>query len=651
MKNIIVYICLLPLLLTFHVNADAVFYPHTVTPSLVSTAPYRDTGIVYSYPSTSSTSMTMGSGYLVNKRVAVTSAHVIFDKTNLAWNAHIGFNPGYNDALSKLSGNFFAGSIRINSYSKQVQLDTAAGYAAGNCSFEAFNLDIVAIYSLRDQASAYGSYAVRWRGISALASEGYKSLLLGYPVDTNVIASANIGKMFETGPGNWAMEDYFGDNTGQTLVYTGSATAFAALYLSFDTMNVYTGNSGGPLFVYDEDEGKYLMTGIVDGTGTLDGHSFAAFRIVNETAASEIREAMYYSGSSECLNYPAINTCVKTADGIKTSWSSSLTLDTGTRSTIGQTGWEISRNDGNGWKIVGNAGASDRSFTDTSAKAGIYHNYKVRAISVVSSAWTNTGPWSGYATPTSIGTHSEELASALNAPYLYITSGGNAPFVTGDDGRSIHSGKIMNNADSWTKVIVYGPGVLTFTWSADCEAADGDGPTDYASVSVTGDSAPKSTISGSVADTKVTVDISASGPAEVVINYHKNDFIKSGKDRVVVKDMNYFYSGSYASLPGGVQTSGNHFNSPLIGDYYDYTGLHWIYDTELGFIYVNEPASQNEWEASQSLWMYLNDNPDFGWCCAPMNLWPWLWSANMGWIYYMGGGWFWVQNDGKYEKL
>lgn len=83
----------------------------------------------------------------------------------------------------------------------------------------------------------------------------------------------------------------------------------------------------------------------------------------------------------------------------------------------------------------------------------------------------------------------------------------------------------------------------------------------------------------------------------------------------------------------------------------DYTNQHWIYNSDLGFVHISKPESQSDWEANQSLWIYLSDNQDFSLCNAPMECWPWMWSANKGWIYYMGGRWFRVENEGQHEKL
>lgn len=626
-------------------SAHALLSP-TVVSSSVAKAPYRDTGIYYSY-SAGDTKMSTGSAYLVGRRVIVTAAHLAFNKETLAWNTRNGFVRAYNSSLQNLSENSFSGVIRIKSYSAQVEADKAAGYAANYSSFKAFNSDICTVYALKDQSSAYGVYSIMWKGRQSLAAEGNTSMLLGYPVDSAAIPSANRGKMHQTGPGKWALEDYFGDNDGLSLVYTNdSIAAYAALFMAYDTMNVYSGNSGGPLLVYDEDDGRYVATGILDGTGTDNGAQFAAFRVFDKTAASLIREATYYSGASEILNYPNIS--VSESNGaINIKWNP--LLNDGTRTTSGHSGWEISRNDGNGWHRVTIAKSTDTTFTDSTAQNGIHHSYRVRALGATSGDWKNAGPWSVCVSAPTISSPSEELATAVKAPYLYVTSGGDAPFVSANGG--VASGKLLNHQQSWMNVSLYGPGTLSFNWSVDCESADQYGETDFAEVYIEGQDKPIATISGKTQSKRVTVPINTTGVANIVVRYAKNGFGKSGSDRVTVSDMSYFYAGQTASLPGGVQLSGNRFISPLIGEYYDYTGQSWIYDGSLGFVYVNKPSSIADWESGKTLWIYFMDSQSFGWVCAPMELWPWMWSADKGWIYYMGGRWFWVESTASYEEL
>jgi V8-like Glu-specific endopeptidase len=627
------------------VQAYALAGPSLVGNSSLAKAPYRDIGIFYSYSAGSTTMMT-GSACLVGKRAVVTAAHLVFNKETLAWNTKNGFVLAYNDSLRNLPANSFSGVIRIKSYSEQIQADKAAGYTANFSSFKAFNSDICTVYALKDQSEVYSVYSIMRKGTQSLAAEGYSSMLLGYPVDATAISAANRGKMHLTGPGKWALEDYFGDNDGKTLVYTNDTVAtYEALYLACDTMNVYPGNSGGPLFVYDEDEDRYVATGILVGTGTTDGSQFAAFRVFDSTTAALIREATYYSGASEILNYPNIS--ASRSNGVIVLIWSPL-LNECTRTTSGHTGWEISRNDGDGWHKIAVAKPSDTTFTDRSGKPGIQYTYRVRSLGMTRGDWTNAGPWSACVTPDTFSSPSEELATAVKAPYLYVTSGGNAPFVAEEGGAS--SGKLLNHQESWMKVSLYGPGTLSFTWSTDCEAPDEYGDTDYAEVYIEGQTQPIATLSGSTQNKNITVPIKAAGVAKVVIRYAKNGFGKSGADRVTVSDMSYFYAGQTASLPGGVPLSENHFVSPLIGEYYDFTGKNWIYG-DLGYVYVDKPSNFSDWESGKTLWVYLMDSKEFGWVCAPMELWPWMWSAEKGWVYYMGGRWFWVEQSSAYEEL
>ena len=81
------------------------------------------------------------------------------------------------------------------------------------------------------------------------------------------------------------------------------------------------------------------------------------------------------------------------------------------------------------------------------------------------------------------GTFNDTLATALDAPTLAFTTGGDAYWLPVIDATaktgytSARSGTIGTESETWLDTTVEGSGTLTFRWRVDCEKDDGGGAT------------------------------------------------------------------------------------------------------------------------------------------------------------------------------
>ena len=81
------------------------------------------------------------------------------------------------------------------------------------------------------------------------------------------------------------------------------------------------------------------------------------------------------------------------------------------------------------------------------------------------------------------GTFNDTLATALDAPALTFTTGGDGSWLPVIDATaqtgytSVRSGAIGAEAETWLDTTVEGAGTLTFRWRVDCEKDDGGGAT------------------------------------------------------------------------------------------------------------------------------------------------------------------------------
>ena len=130
------------------------------------------------------------------------------------------------------------------------------------------------------------------------------------------------------------------------------------------------------------------------------------------------------------------------------------------------------------------------------------------------------------------GTFNDTLATALDAPALTFTTGGDAAWLTVIDATaqtgytSARSGAIGAEAETWLDTTVEGAGTLTFRWRVDCERDDGGGAT-WDRLSVWTNGVEVARIDGKTDWQTVTLPIT--GKTTVRWSFYRDDWDESGQ--------------------------------------------------------------------------------------------------------------------------
>ena len=138
------------------------------------------------------------------------------------------------------------------------------------------------------------------------------------------------------------------------------------------------------------------------------------------------------------------------------------------------------------------------------------------------------------------GTFNDTLATALDAPALTFTTGGDAAWLPVIDATaqtgytSARSGAIGAESETWLDTTVEGSGTLTFRWRVDCEKDDGGGATwDRLAVFTNGVEAAR--IDGKTDWQTVTIELPNSptpnSPTQILIrwSFYRDDFDEPGQ--------------------------------------------------------------------------------------------------------------------------
>jgi hypothetical protein len=139
------------------------------------------------------------------------------------------------------------------------------------------------------------------------------------------------------------------------------------------------------------------------------------------------------------------------------------------------------------------------------------------------------------------GTFNDTLATALDAPTLTFTTGGDASWLPVIDATaqtgytSARSGTIGAESETWLDTTVEGAGTLAFRWRVDCEKDDGGGATwDRLAVFTNGVEAVR--IDGKTGWQTVTIELPNSptpnSPTQTLIrwSFYRDDFDEPGQE-------------------------------------------------------------------------------------------------------------------------
>ncbi len=215
--------------------------------------PYFYNGLIQS-------SIGIGSGVVVKKRVVLTAAHVLFDDFTLSYVTFPRwiYRKHSNEFESPLKRP--RGWVVFSGYQKQRAIDDTPGFSTP----ESQNLDIAALYFFSDAGEGgFSGYLVTDPDNEWLTGNTDK-ILVGYPIDK--ITESDRGKMHATPQGNYS----FTKATGN-------------VYVSTD-INSFEGNSGGPLMV--KNNGNFYPAGIY-----LGGDKEAIVRAIDRSVVDLINKA------------------------------------------------------------------------------------------------------------------------------------------------------------------------------------------------------------------------------------------------------------------------------------------------------------------------------------------------------------------------
>ena len=133
-------------------------------------------------------------------------------------------------------------------------------------------------------------------------------------------------------------------------------------------------------------------------------------------------------------------------------------------------------------------------------------------------------------------TFNDTLATALDAPKLAFTTGGDASWLPVIDATaqtgytSARSGAIGAESETWLDTTVNGAGTLTFRWRVNCEKDDGGGAT-WDRLAVFTNSVEAVRIDGKTDWQTVTIEIPNS-PTQTLIrwSFYRDDFDEPGQE-------------------------------------------------------------------------------------------------------------------------
>jgi len=412
----------------------------------VETAPYAHVGLIDG-------PLAFGTGFLVHPRVAVTAAHVIFDddEDDPAWELprFFSFAPRHHRQkrfnLTGIPSVTPTGFVRWDSYGTRVQNDNPG---SGASSIDTFNLDLAVLYWADSSLGIeeWSEYHIDEEGEIGILRERRDKMVVGYPLES--IPLTDEGFLHRTAPGN-----YFSFWIGISDLpqsWFDSGGYWFSLY-DFENLVVYSGNSGGPIFVRD-DGGSWVAAGVV--VGGVDEAETSLFRSIDEEANLLIEAALTASGKAELRQVQSIEAQLRNGKSVHLTW---------TCRSSGAEDYEVWRRSGGAWERVAElaAGAGVLSWKDNDTRFGSQYQYRVQARD----ATGNRAPVS-FAVGVETPGYDPDLRRLLN-PGLALNSFGDNPFRP-ESGRAA-SGRVTSMGESTLELKVDGPGKLTYSWGVRSE--------------------------------------------------------------------------------------------------------------------------------------------------------------------------------------
>lgn len=566
----------------------------------------------------------IGSGSVVGPGAILTAAHVVFDSTSMQWVNGVRMQPRHHSTFEGLLYNntafLFPTIIREASYRDRVVRDRDDGIGEGRSSRDTFNLDVATafrIFRFDPRAMVPGNLAsevsVDGDNFESWMRKPFAKMVLGYPSNAEFIPANEQGFMHEV-----AADDYlfFWDGFYETTeTHRDSGGFWNALYSTWD-FQVFSGNSGGPVFVRDPDLNVWMNSGIVVGGSSQS----SLIRAIDGTAWAMIAAAQAGSGEQRLQRITG-KTARPSANGrsIELTWQDSSAQATAVR---------VLRQHGIAWQQIASLPPSARSFTDTEVLPGSLYAYALQPVDALG----NLAPRSETLRVATPG-HNAQIATPVGAPLLTWRTEGDVAFIP--DQGAVRPGRVPSMGHSRMVTRVTGPGELSFRWSVSSEHNE-DLPQTGSSIptgdqllydaflfSVNGE--VRRWISGSVDNDTVQISL-PSGQHELIWEYRKDPYSDELMDSGFLHQVSWLETGGQV-ITGAYAMGEGQFRAHWWGEFAN-IGAGWNDHAEFGPVY--HVARQN------GFWSYATAG-DMGWFFTSPQLFPYIWLPDRGWFYYVRG--------------
>lgn len=590
------------------------------SPSLLNQEPYNFTG--YLRVNNPSGSRGIASASVVDEGVILTAAHVVFDTDSLSWVTGLRVQPRHHQRY--VASDFtrdaflFINILRFDAYRARVQRDIDAGIDANRSSRDTFNLDIAvaarnAVLDPRQMVAGrrYPEVGVDPERPESWLRTPFPKKVLGYPSNPDAIPEANRGFMHEIPPADYTF--FLDAPTNPASAHFDSGGLWRALYDTSD-FRVFTGNSGGPVYVYDEDFGRWVAVAVVAG----GGESSALVRAVDEATWNLIDQAAGISGVRRLRRISTLDAEPAPAgDRIDLNWvnPSSESVEVA-----------VLRHDGHRWAEIARVPSPGTTFSDTAVVPGSFYLYSVQPIS----SFGNRAPRSDFVRVSTPGTH-PSFGARVNSPFLSWTTGGDAAFV--EDPAGLRSGRIPSLGHSYFQTTVTGPGDLRFRWSVSSERnlnlpESGEdlpaGSSLYDAFYFLVNGRERAWISGEVSDEWRLFQVPA-GTHTLRWEYRKDPYADEGADAGFLHQV-IWNEQTGAIIYGAFDVGGGFRFAHWWGTFGD-VGNGWSFHTDFGWLYQERGTG--------GFWSYAA-TPGLGWFFTAPGIYPFVYSPNRsGWLRHL----------------
>ena len=568
----------------------------------------------------------VASGSVVDEGVVLTAAHVVYDTAELRWVTNIRFAPRHHEVYDL--GTFFGKSYYFNNfivesaYADRAAADRDSGMDPGLSSFETFNLDVAVAWRRpfsSDQPMVPGG-RFEVVGVDPERPEGwvrepFAKKVLGYPSADEAIPDTDQGYMHAVASDDHLF--YWDGRSDDVSTHrdTGGGGFWNALYSTPD-FRVYSGNSGGPVFVRDPDFGRWTNAAVVVGGSSAT----TLVRAIDELVWEMVEEGAALSGRQTVRRATNVRATADSAgDRVRVGWSDP-SPDSAEVAVLRQAGLR--------WEEIARVVPDATEFVDTDVLPGGRYVYAVQPVSPSG----NLAPRSDVAWVSTPGANAT-LGAAVSAPLLTWATDGEVAFVPYAGGA--RSGRVPSLGASLLSTTVTGPGELTFRWSVSSErntnlpdrgtTVPGGSQKLYDTFYFFVDGDVRRWISGEVADETFSVTLPA-GTHDLAWEYRKDPYADELEDAGFLHEVTWTETGDQR-VYGAFDTGGGRMWAHWWGFFHD-AGSGWVFHEELGWLYIVD--------GEDGFWCY-SPREDMGWFHTAAGVFPGLFIPESGWAHYRRG--------------